>query len=331
MTYDSSVKDAPMKVVHLAKNNEFDADGSDLLEGLQSQPKYIPAKYAYNEIGSKIYEKIMRSDEYYIGRTEQSLINSSAIELIAHVGHCDLVELGSGDSTKTERIIAEMESVHGNVNYFPIDVSSEILERSAKRLLEKYENLEITCLEGVYENGLNWLSDNSTLRNRLFLFFGSSIGNLPEEQQDNLLLTLCSCTKPGDHLLIGLDLQKEAEIFETAYNGQNSAAFNINKLSHINDLFGANFNPENFHHQAIYNKKLERVEAKVHSLSAQTVELGAFGTEISFAEGEVYISDMMRKFDVDDINDQFDKFGFTQVTRWSDSNDWFALALFKRR
>ena len=44
---------------------------SDVLDGLSSTPRTIPARWLYDERGSELFEEITRLPEYYPTRTER--------------------------------------------------------------------------------------------------------------------------------------------------------------------------------------------------------------------------------------------------------------------
>jgi len=60
-------------------------------------------------------------------------LQECAREIARITGPCELVELGSGSSTKT-RVLLDY-NLH-TLHYLPIDVSAGILESSARQLLD---------------------------------------------------------------------------------------------------------------------------------------------------------------------------------------------------
>ena len=51
-------------------------------EGLTATPKRLPSKLFYDEIGSQIFEQITELPEYYLTRTERSILESYAGEIL---------------------------------------------------------------------------------------------------------------------------------------------------------------------------------------------------------------------------------------------------------
>src|SRR4028118_1683090 len=80
---------------------EEQTDGSDVISGLTQIPKSLPPRYFYDDRGSELFEAICKLPEYYPTRTEAAILRDYAGEIAQMTGACELVELGSGSSTKT--------------------------------------------------------------------------------------------------------------------------------------------------------------------------------------------------------------------------------------
>ncbi|MCS5604340.1 MAG: L-histidine N(alpha)-methyltransferase, partial [Alphaproteobacteria bacterium] len=74
---------------------------SEIREGLLAIPKTLPCKYFYDEKGSDLFQQICDLPEYYLTRTETSLLTSIASEIAQLIGPgCQMIEYGSGSSEK---------------------------------------------------------------------------------------------------------------------------------------------------------------------------------------------------------------------------------------
>jgi L-histidine N-alpha-methyltransferase len=51
---------------------------SDVISGLSKRQKKLTPKYFYDEIGSVLFEKITQLPEYYVTRTELSILRNIA-------------------------------------------------------------------------------------------------------------------------------------------------------------------------------------------------------------------------------------------------------------
>ena len=91
-------------------------------------PKWLPSKLFYDEIGSGLFEQITELPEYYLTRTERSILESYAGEIVEQAGtSLTLVELGAGTATKTCILIEELLSRQSRALFYPIDVSPSAL------------------------------------------------------------------------------------------------------------------------------------------------------------------------------------------------------------
>lgn len=129
-------------------------DGSDVIRGLTQPRKSLPPRYFYDDKGSQLFEQICDLPEYYPTRTEASILQNYGLEIAKKTGLCELVELGSGSSTKTRFLLDAYQAIGYHLRYLPIDVSGSILEDSAKQLLIDYPSLHIHGLVSTYELAL---------------------------------------------------------------------------------------------------------------------------------------------------------------------------------
>jgi L-histidine Nalpha-methyltransferase len=314
------------------------SDGADVIQGLSHVPKTLPAKYFYDDVGSHLFEEICALPEYYLTRTERQILEHCADEIVAQIGSCDLVELGSGSATKTQILFRAYgdHPASSRIRYIPIDVSGGMLKQSALELLAQYANLEIHGLVGTYDRALAHLPTVQQ-NQRLIVFLGSSLGNLDEGECDRLFRQVCDALNPGEYFLLGVDLQKPVEILEAAYNDSQgvTAAFNLNMLNHLNQRFGGNFCLEQFDHEAIYNATCHQIEMHLRSRCDQSVRLEALDLDCHFAAKETIRTEISRKFNLDSLKAQLQRavgavhpgHRLSPVKVWSDPQQWFALVL----
>ena len=119
------------------------------VRGLSQTPKTLPPRYFYDDRGSQLFEQITELPEYYLTRTETEILKACAPEIAQITGACELIELGSGNSTKTRILLDAYRSAGYPLIYCPIDISAGILESSAHNLLGDYPDLEVYGLVGT--------------------------------------------------------------------------------------------------------------------------------------------------------------------------------------
>ncbi|MBS3026882.1 MAG: L-histidine N(alpha)-methyltransferase [Dolichospermum sp. DET50] len=307
---------------------ELSIDGKDVIKGLTEKLKSLPPKYFYDDPGSQLFEKICELPEYYPTRTEAWILQEYADEIAAITNCCDLIELGSGSSTKTQALLTAYQKIANSCRYLPIDVSGGILKTSVLQLQEKYPDIAIHGLLGTYEQALVHLESNY-LQSRMLFFLGSSLGNFNQEECDIFLNQVSRTLQPGDYFLLGIDLQKPLDILEATYNDSQevTAAFNLNMLSHLNWRFQGNFDISLFKHQAIYNQVDNQIEMYLHCQKSHAVSLEALDLKVDFEEGESILTEISRKFDLATMEKQLQGKGLKTVKTWTDEKGWFGLIL----
>jgi L-histidine Nalpha-methyltransferase len=167
----------------------------------------------------------------------------------------------------------------------------------------------------------------------MFLFLGSSIGNMELREIAELLLALCSHSRPGDHLLIGADLHKESDIINCAYNDSAGygARSTLNMLSHLNWRYGGNFELERFAYRSQYDALSRQNKVSIESLSDQRVTLSRLGLSVTFDKAELIDAEVMWKFHPDELTALLDRAGFSLTHRWMDEVYRYGLFLFGRK
>jgi L-histidine Nalpha-methyltransferase len=74
-------------------------------QGLDGRPRRLDASYLYDARGSALFERITEQPEYYLTRAEHRLLQMHGAAIREAAGPGVLVELGSGSSTKTQRLL----------------------------------------------------------------------------------------------------------------------------------------------------------------------------------------------------------------------------------
>ncbi|MDX1976914.1 MAG: L-histidine N(alpha)-methyltransferase [Pseudanabaenaceae cyanobacterium bins.68] len=304
--------------------------GLDVLTGLSASPKTLPARYFYDQRGSQLFEQICTLPEYYPTRTEAEILRSCAREIAEITQATELVELGSGSSVKTRILLDALSDRPQPFYYLPSDISGTILAESALALVQDYPNLKLDGWVGSYEQVLAQLGRTLSDR-RLICFLGSTLGNFADHELDLFLTQVAGALHPGEFFLIGIDLQKSAQMLEPAYNDAQgvTAAFNLNMLLHLNQRFAGDFQPDQFSHLAFYNLAAAQIEMHLRSLVDQTVTLKLNGQAYSFnfIEGETIQTEISRKFDLDHLGQLLAEKHLPIRQIWTDPHNWFAVVL----
>lgn len=296
---------------------------ADVVAGFSRPQKSIPPKYFYDAEGSRLFDAITELPEYYPTRTETAMLRkyADAIAQKAGTGHL-LVEPGSGSCGKARILFEGLQPCA----YVPMDISGDHLRVAAEAVAAEYPWLEVHAACTDFTR-LMTLPPGSPEGRRLAFFPGSSIGNFDPARAVDFLRLIAGMVGPGGQLLIGVDLKKETQILEAAYNDAQgiTAAFNLNLLTRINRELGADFDLSQWRHRAFYNAAEGRIEMHLVSRVAQQVSLA--GHTFDFAEGETIHTENSYKYSVAEFRDLAARAGFTTDTVWTDDDKLFSLHL----
>ena len=314
-----------------SRNKSQNTFVQELSSSLNQKQKSIHPKFFYDKNGSQLFEEICKLPEYYLARTEISILTQLYEKLPPHLnGDFRLVELGSGSSKKTRILISILGRLQKRIEYFPIDIS-KILRDSSKKLRDDYENLHITGIIDSYESGLEFIKNYDNKKN-LIVFLGSSFGNFDYENGLEFLQKINSSMKKDDLFLIGLDLVKDKAVLERAYNDSQgvTAKFNLNVLSRINSELGSNFNINKFVHHAIYNESQNRVEIYLRSLENQIVNIPKARMMLQIKQDELIHTENSYKYTIPAIKEILAITGFRIKDIWYDEKRYFCLVLLSK-
>ncbi|SMD17232.1 L-histidine N(alpha)-methyltransferase [Pedobacter nyackensis] len=304
---------------------------NETVAGLQASPKFMLAKYFYDERGDYLFQQIMEMDEYYLTNAEMDIFSNQA----SHIANLiikgdtpfDLIELGAGDATKSIHLLRELAKQNLEFSYFPVDISAHVISELEENLPKELPDLNIKGLNGDY---LDMLKKAAALSNRrkVVLFMGANIGNMNLDEAHEFLLSLRKLLSKGDMLIIGFDLKKNPKQILAAYNDSKgiTSAFNLNLLERINRELGGDFELKNFEHYANYDPESGACKSYLISLKDQIVHIGAAAT-ISFARDEHIYMEISQKYALEDIERLALRSGFQCRHNFFDANRYFVDTL----
>ena len=162
-------------------------------------------------------------------------------------------------------------------------------------------------------------------------FPGSTIGNFTAAAARELLGTVHGEVGPGGLLLIGVDLVKDRDVLERAYDDAAgvTADFNLNLLVRMNRELGADFDLQAFAHRARWVEPEGRIEMHLESLRAQTARLG--GEAIAFAAGETICTEHSHKYTLEGFAAIAQEAGFAVEQVWTDDDQLFSVQALRAR
>lgn len=302
---------------------------ADVQYYLMQQPRQLPSRYLYDDLGSSLFEAICRLPWYPITRAEGRLLGSHAPELFRRLSNVTtIVELGSGSGDKLKLILDAAGATEG-LNVHLVDLSPSALDQAA-RTLAQVTGLHVTTHAATYEDGLHESARAFRPDDRvLVLFLGSNIGNFDPPACDALLCGIRRELRAGDALLLGADLVKPERQLLLAYDDPLgvTAAFNRNLLVRVNRDLGADFDIDQFAHRAVWNEAASRVEMHLVARANQRIHIAAADLGFEMAAGEAMWTESSYKFHAGDIAPLLSVSGFRAIAQWVEPRDRFALTL----
>ena len=295
----------------------------EIVKGLSQEQKTISPKYFYDERGSQLFDKITELPEYYLTDAELEIMQSNIHEMAALIGKtASLIEFGSGSSLKTRILLENLDDLAA---YVPVDISEEHLYASAQQLRTEFPKIDIRPVVADFTRSFALPSPTIMPIKNVIYFPGSTIGNFEHETAMELLRVMYEEAGENGALLIGVDLQKDADIIDSAYNDSEgvTAEFNLNMLRHLNNSYDANFDLDAFEHSANYDEDEGRVVIELVSQAEQTVEVG--DTEFSLADGETILTEYSHKYTLAGFAQMASEAGFRVEKVWTDASELFSV------
>ncbi|MGB7344930.1 MAG: L-histidine N(alpha)-methyltransferase [Pirellulaceae bacterium] len=296
---------------------------AEILDGLRCSPKEIPCKYFYDQRGSQLFDRICDLPEYYPMRTEQSIMDRYVDEMVDQIGPgVMLVEYGSGSSIKTRRLLERLDDP---VAYVPVDISREHLLLSAKQIADDFPHTEVLPVCADFTEDFQLPKSKREPTHAAVYFPGSTIGNfVPDKAQEVLAKIAPLCGRRGG-LLIGIDLQKDVDVLERAYNDSRgvTAEFNLNLLHRIGRELETDLEPDGFRHHSFYNSDKHRIEIYIRSAREQQVRIGS--ETFFFAEDELIHTEYSHKYTIEEFAETARTAGLQLRKSWTDEREYFAV------
>lgn len=298
----------------------------EVIDSLNQSQKWLSCKYFYDERGSDLFEEIVGLDEYYLTRTEISIMNDNIEEICKLIGeNCILIEPGSGSGNKIKLLLDNLNKPSA---YVPIDISETYVKDSASKLSINYPHLKILPIIADYTGEFRFPDFNFKHENLVVYYPGSTIGNFSPEKAKEFLKKIAHMCGKHSYLLIGIDLKKDKEILENAYNDKSGVTekFNLNILNNLNNLIEADFNLDNWAHKAFFNEDKSRIEMHLVSKEKQNVNLN--GYTVGFNKGETIHTENSYKYSIDKFCELISE-DYKINKSWTDKENKFAVLLFQ--
>jgi len=300
-----------------------------ILTTLWDQPRWLEAYHLYDDQGSQLFEEICELPEYYLTRTENSILEAQAKAIIAAAPVECIVELGAGYSKKTMHLLTEQLRQRGRCDFAPIDVSVAGLRASQAAVSRDFPQIEFHGIHSRYEEGFSAFEKNIS---KLFVFLGSTIGNFNQTEFPRFFRSLSDAMGPNDYLLLGADRVKAKNILEPAYDDSRgiTAAFILNVFHNINHRLGSNFDLANMRYHSWFNPEWQQIEMYAVANQNQTVRFPSVNATFTWNRQERILVEISRKFEPNRLQEQLSFIGLRPVAHYTDAKEWFSVLLLRK-
>ncbi|MBO6522639.1 MAG: L-histidine N(alpha)-methyltransferase [Balneolaceae bacterium] len=299
----------------------------EVLHGMSLKQKSLPSKYFYDQRGSELFDEITKLDEYYPTRTERKILSENLVEMSSYLGDkIQLIEPGSGSSEKTRILLSGLDSI---CCYIPIDISGDYLNMVAEDLRNEYPTIDIQPLVTDYTRSFRLPEIHSNSRKIVF-FPGSTIGNFKRKTVTRFFEVVSEIAGKEGGMLIGVDLKKDVNVLEAAYNDSRgiTAEFNKNMLRHLNREIGSDFNPDLFEHHSVWVDDPGQIEMRLIAKEDHKINVAEEIFEIS--EGEYIHTENSHKYSLEEFEEIVSPW-FKVVKVWTDESDYFSVQYLEPR
>lgn len=300
---------------------------ADVLKGLSQAQKAVPARWFYDDEGSRLFEEITKVPEYYPTRAETEILRERGGEFAEAIGpDRAVVEFGSGSSVKTPLLLRAISPAA----YVPLDIAGDFLRAAAADLAAQFPGLPVHPVEADFMREVA-LPDAVSALPKLGFFPGSTIGNMVPRTAVDLLRSM-RATLQADHgvqpmLLIGMDLVKDPAVLEAAYDDAQgvTAAFNMNVAARINRELGGRIPLDALRHVARWNDDFARIE--MHLEAVRDFDFEVSGQRFAMHAGETIHTENSHKFTRRSAALLLHSAGWSTRRRWTDSEKRFSIVL----
>ena len=301
-----------------------------ILTTLWDQPRWLEAYHLYDERGSELFEEISQLPEYYLTRTENSILEARRREIIGAAPVQCIVELGAGYSKKTVHLLTEQLRQRGKSIFAPIDISVSGLLASQSAVQRDFPQIEFHGVHSRYEDGFSAIEKSLPT---LFVFLGSTIGNFNHTDFPRFFRALSAAMGPHDYLLLGADRVKETKLLEDAYDDSRgtTAEFILNVFRNINRLLQSNFDLDKMRSHSWFNPEWRQIEMYAVATDPQEIRFPSVGAAFQWHKDEKILVEISRKFEPSRLKEQLGFFGLTPVGHFTDPSQWFSVLLFRKQ
>lgn len=314
-----------MKYDHLSSPRGF---YRDILNGLETAPKFLPHKYLYDDSGNGQISFGHNLEEYYFLDQEFGVLSRNISELTGTItaegSPFNLIEFCAGAREKRCFVLTGLMKEKAVLQYFPVDISQDVINAVSEYLALNFPELEAKGLTSDYLDAIDDVSALSPLR-KVILLLGTAVSNLTCIDAIDFFLSLRKRLVPGDLVILGMQLKTSPA---TLLTGQNDLVgvrkeLNVNLLNRVNRELNSDFNIRKFEHFETYDPVLGAKNIFLISTEDQAVTVNGAHV-LNFQKYEPIHMGILQFYSQEEIIKLAKKSGFNIIKSFSDTNYWFS-------
>jgi len=293
----------------------------ELIINFSKKKKIIPSKFHYDLKGSKYFEKITKTKEYYVTRVEKEILNKISSQINKIFGNnLTFIEFGSGSTEKIHILLNKKVKF-----YIPLDISFDFIKESSKKLLKSFPKLKILPTYCDYTRYIRLPKNVS--KTKIGFFLGSSIGNFYNKEERKFLKNAKKTLGKKSFLFVGVDLIKNVKILKKAYNDKENftARFNLNLINIINKQVKTNLKVGDFKYMTTFNKKKSSMENFIVSKRDQNFFIK--NKKFQLKKGDKIQTEISNKFTISKFTKLAKSSGWSVQKHWKDAKRYYAVFL----
>ena len=292
-----------------------------LHENFSKKNKIIPSKFHYDLQGSRYFEKITKTKEYYVTRIEKEILKKIANEINLIFGNnLTFVEFGSGSTEKIRVVLNDQVKF-----YISLDISFDFINQSSKKLFKSFPKLKVLPKYCDYIKYIKLPKKIS--KTKIGFFLGSSIGNFYNKEEKKFLKNAKKTLGKKSFLFVGVDLIKNVKILKKAYNdkGNFTAKFNLNLINIMNKEVKTKLKVKDFRYIPTFNKKKNSMENFIVSKKDQVFFIKK--KKFTLKKGEKIQTEISNKFTISKFSKLAESSGWSVKKHWKDAKRYYAVFL----
>ena len=304
-----------------SRKTEQRSFAQELIKNFSNKKKIIPSKFHYDLKGSRYFEKITKTKEYYVTRVEKQILNKISGQINKIFGNnLTFVEFGSGSTEKISILLNKRVKF-----YVPLDISFDFIKGSSKKLLRSFPNLKILPTYCDYTRYIRL--PKSISKTKIGFFLGSSIGNFYNKEEKKFLKNAKKTLGRNSFLFVGVDLIKNAKILKKAYNDKKNftAKFNLNLINIMNKQVNTKLKVKDFKYIATFNKKKSSMENFIVSKKDQKFFIK--NNKFNLKKGDKMQTEISNKFTIPKFSRLAQSSGWSVKKHWKDRKKYYAVFL----